>query len=60
MAIYLLAGLLFNLVFLVKGLPQVDERVLDKIAVPVEISGELIKQGDRLILRAKPEDYKIR
>jgi hypothetical protein len=33
----------------------VNARVLDKIAVPVSVTGELVRHGDLLVLRARPE-----
>jgi len=35
----------------------VNDRVLDKVAEPVKIKGEVIKQGDLLILKADPASY---
>ncbi len=35
----------------------VNDRILDKIAEPVKIKGEVIKQGDLLILKADPASY---
>jgi hypothetical protein len=37
----------------------VNERVLDKIAVPVSVAGELVRHGDLLVLRARPEGISL-
>ncbi len=42
----------------VEGNP-VNQRILDKIAVPVQISGELVRYGDVLVLKAAPESYRL-
>ena len=47
-AYYLLEDLNGNPVF---------DQVLDKVAEPLEIKGEVIKQGDLVILRASPDSY---
>ena len=36
----------------------VNERVLDYVAEPIEITGELVRQGELLILRADPTTYR--
>lgn len=35
----------------------VNGKILDKIAEPLEIEGEIIKQGDILIMKANPKSY---
>ena len=42
----------------VNGAP-VNQRILDKIAVPVQISGELVRYDDTLVLKAPPESYTL-
>ena len=37
----------------------VNRRILDKVALPVEITGELLRYGDVLVLRAAPETYRL-
>jgi hypothetical protein len=37
---------------------SVNKRVLDKVAEPVEITGELVRQGELLILCADPATYR--
>ncbi len=36
----------------------VNKEVLDKVAEPVQITGEVVRQGDLLILRADPAGYR--
>ncbi len=36
----------------------VNERVLDYVAEPIEITGEVIRVGEQLVLRADPADYR--
>jgi hypothetical protein len=36
----------------------VNQQVLDMVAEPVEITGEVERQGDLLILRADPATYR--
>lgn len=37
----------------------INERVLPIVALPVEVTGELERQGDLLVLRANPDDYRV-
>lgn len=37
----------------------VNERVLPIVALPVEITGDLERQDDLLVLRADPDDYRV-
>lgn len=37
---------------------SVNMQVLDRVAEPLEITGEVVRQGDLLILRADPADYR--
>ena len=36
----------------------VNKEILDKVAEPVEITGEVLRQGELSILRADPSGYK--
>jgi hypothetical protein len=36
----------------------VNKQVLDKVAEPLEITGELERQGDWFILKADPNTYR--
>lgn len=36
----------------------VNERVLDRVAEPLEITGEVVRRGDLWLLRADPETYR--
>ncbi len=35
----------------------VNELVLDYVAEPIEIRGEVLRMGDQLVLRADPDEY---
>jgi len=35
----------------------VNKQVLDKVAEPLEITGEVMRQGELFILRAEPAEY---
>jgi hypothetical protein len=36
----------------------VNKQVLDMVAEPVEITGEVVRQGETLVLRADPASYR--
>jgi hypothetical protein len=38
---------------------SVNERVLDFVALPVEITGEVVQLGDRLVLKAPMSGYRL-
>jgi hypothetical protein len=48
---------LYFLLVSVEGKP-VNKQVLDRVAEPLEISGEVERQGELLILRADPSTYR--
>jgi hypothetical protein len=48
---------LYCLLISAEGKP-VNRDVLDLVAEPVEITGEVVREGDRLILRADPATYR--
>ncbi|NIR59390.1 MAG: hypothetical protein GWO02_07650 [Gammaproteobacteria bacterium] len=36
----------------------VNDELLDMVAEPVEITGEVVRQGELLVLRADPDTYR--
>ena len=36
---------------------EVNKQVLELVAEPVRITGELVRQGEMLVLRAEPSTY---
>ena len=59
--LYALVGVIFIVSYLLltdaQGQP-VNDRVLDLVAEPIEITGRLLRMGGRLVLQSDPDTYR--